>query len=252
MSETNYTVFCNEEQVTISTWSDYIPVCCPNNYRHTIDITKTIKGDTRYINIPIVKIQEEDIPTNGNYRFESFKYAITSCNLSYDISFKYPISILGVSTITNETHRGDMLNVIAFPSNNIIGAITSPISIGDSNINVSDSVLTYMNKGFMFSLNSNNIIENLGEVIDIDIANKQIITEYCASNNYSPLTPTYIGLKLKLIKNMHITEPNFYEIGGRKIGAKHLEANTIIKMMYSNSSLSNLNKELIMNMEYLY
>lgn len=250
--ETNYNIFCIDEQLTLNVWSVARPICCPNNYRHSIDPLQTVKLSKRYTDVQIVKIQEENNPTNGNFRYESFKYHLNSNGETVsDICFPYPISILGVSTVTTEIQRGDKLNVSFIPAMNTIGTLTQPLHIGESNMYVTPSVINYMNPGHVCIINNiaSNTSNNLGEVSYVNISSNMIITQYAASNDFNALTP--VQIHVKAIKNMEFTEPMKYAVGERKIGASYIPAKTKIRMTYSNAS-SNLEKDMVMSMEYLY
>lgn len=251
--QTNYRVFCNEEQAYFTTWSTRIPVCCPNDYRHTIDTSQTVKLATKIEDVLTVKIQEETVPTQGNYRHESFKFHATSNGESYhDIMFKYPVSALGVSALTTEAHRGDLINAIVIPKNATVGAVTQPINVGDSNFIVSNSVLNYLNPGHICILtNGSNVSENLGEVIKVNVDSNMITTEFAASNAYLLSNLPFVQANVHYIKNLFLTEPREYSVGNRKIGASFLQTGSIIRMTYSNAS-PNTEKEVVIHFEYLY
>jgi hypothetical protein len=251
--QTNYRVFCNEEQAYFTTWSTRTPVCCPNDYRHTIDTSQTVKLANKIEDVITVKIQEETVPTNGNYRHESFKFHVGSNGESYhDISFKYPISALGVSALTTETQRGDLINAFVIPKSATVGVVTQPINVGDSNFIVSNSVLNYLNPGYICILtNGSNISENLGEVVKANFDTNMITTQYATSNSYSASNLPLVQANVHYIKNLYITEPREYSVGNRKIGASFLQAGSIIRMAYSNAS-PNTEKEVVIHLEYLY
>lgn len=248
--ETYYQVWCEDEQKYFGVWSSKSPSECPNNFRHTINQSITIPGAKRLNDVPIVKILEENIPTNGCFRHESFKFHIGSNGIyDNDIIFPYNISILGVGAHTTAEHTGDKVNVTSIPVNNIIGSTTSNLNIGESNIKVTPSVLTYIHTGSHCMLSNSTSQYNMGEVISINPETKTIITEYASSNIYT--ANTNVCFSEKMIKNLYFTVPHNYNIGQKKLGASHIPAKTSLRISYSNSS-SNQEKDFIVNIEYLY
>ena len=244
-SETQYKVFCAEENKSYTAWYSSMPICCPNNYRHAIDPSKTIKISTRPTTVNLVRIQEENTLTNGNYRYESFELNCASnSDTVKNIKFPYPINILTTIATTNEEHKGDCLNVSVIPHNPIVGVTVSNLNPGESNIFVSNTVLNYLSPGFHCIIGN----ENMGEVQTINVENNMITTEYAASNLYN--YQTYVKMNANIIKNLKFTNPMTHNIGGGKIGASYLPANAILKATYTNTS-SNV-KDFVVHFEYLY
>lgn len=251
-TETQYQVYCVEEQANVTFWSKVKQNNCPNDYRHHLDPTKTIKLATRTSEVQGVSIQQESTNTNGNYRYKCIKYDCASNGEhEYDISFPYPITILEVETQTNESHRGDKLGVNFYTSNNTLGFIASNVNIGDSNIFVTNSVINYINQGFHCILDNNTITEDLHEIISIQPMSNLLITKNASSNFYDYTTPTKLKYHVPIIEDMYMSDPRTYSVGRKKITGSSLPANAVLRMTYSNSS-PNSNKELIVSFEYMY
>lgn len=244
-TETQYKVFCSEEQTYYTAWFTGQPISCPNNYRHSIDPSKTVRIATRPKAVNLVHIQEENTLTNGNFRYETFTWNCpANCTCSNDIVFKYPVNILTSTTVSGQDHIGDSLNVTIIPKNPIVGITVSNISPGDSNIYVSTAVLNYMHPGYQCILDN----ENLGEVYNVNINSNMITTQYAASNNY--VYPSYIKLNIPIIKNLKFVVPMLYNVGAGKIGASYVPTGTVMKTLYTNNSSNE--KEFAVNIEYLY
>jgi len=256
MSENQYKVFCINEQESYTIWSEKTPITCPNDYRHNIDPLQTVKIQSRYKDVQNVQIQQEKTLTNGNYKYKSFKFPITQSGESqFNISFNYPINVLQVHTNTGEIHRGDKINVSLIPYNPIIGSLASNVSIGDSNLYVTNNVLNYINQGYITILKDNitQLSENLGETYSIDTSNNKIITQYCASNNYSAASPTTVAVNVEFIEDMYITEPLLYTIGNKKITTSFIPSKATVQITYSNAAASNnIEKDFIISLEYMY
>lgn len=244
-SETQYKVYCNDECTYHTAWYPAMPMTCPVSYRHSIDPAKTIKITSRPVDVTLVRIQEENTLTNGNFRYESFTFACPSnCVTSNNIVFPYAINILSTQTTTTSDNTDDILDVIVVPKNPILGITISNISPGESNIFVSNTVLNYMNHGFQCIIGT----DNMGEVHAVNIDSNMITTQYASSNTYT--TPTYVKTNIPIVKNLKFKAPTTYNVGGGKIGASYLPAGTTMKALYTNNSSNN--KEFTVNIEYLY
>ena len=244
-----YRLYCCSESNFIDFWTyDNPPKTCPNSYKHTIDSNQIYKLDERYVGRKnVVYIQEEHTSTQGNYRYECIKYNVNSnASSTYDYKFPYPINVLEVKIRSSEIHRDDILNCQVIPDPPI-GYLLSNVSVGSSNFVVNNTVLSYMNIGYHMSLvGSNN--ENLEEVVIKNDSNNTITTKFAVSNNYPQ--GTTVKLHINIIKNLQITEPDWYTIGDRKISASYLPGHTTLRMTYSNANLTN--KDLILHAQYLY
>lgn len=246
-----FRLYCCTESNYVDFWSyDDPPTTCPNSYKHTIDKTKMYKLDERYVGRKnVVYIQEEDTATQGRYRFECIKYHIDSNASQYhDYVFPYPINMLEVKIRSAETHRGDIMNCQVIPAPPI-GYLTAPVAAGSSNFVVNNTVLSYMNIGFHMSLMSgSNLLEDLEEVLVKNDSNNTVTTQFAVSNSYPP--GTHVHMHISFIKNLEFTEPDWYTIGDRKIGASYLPAKTTLRMTYSNQNLQD--KDVILYTQYLY
>ena len=244
-SETQYKVFCTEEQTYYTGWFSGLPISCPNNYRHSIDPSKTVRIATRPRDVTLVAIQEENTLTNGNFRYETFSWTCPpSCTCSNDIVMKYPINILTTTATAGTDHVGDTLNVTVVPKNPIIGISVSNISPGDSNIFVSTTVLNYMHPGYHCIMGT----ENLGEVYSVNVNSNMITTQYAASNSYG--YPNYIKINVPIVKNLKFISPMTHNVGAGKVGASYVPAGTAMRALYTNNSSNS--KEFGVNIEYLY
>ena len=244
-TETQYKVYCTDEQTYHTAWYNNMPMNCPNNYRHGIDPSKTVRIQSRPVDVTLVRIQEENTLTNGNFRFESFTWMCPSnCTTTHDITFPYSINILSTQANTSQDNYGDVLNVTVVPGNAIIGVTISNIVVGQSNFFVSNTVLNYMNQGFQCILGS----ENVGEVFKINVDSNMISTQYAASNSYN--ASTYVKINVPIVKNLKFLAPTTYNVGGGKIGASYVPPGTTLRAQYTNNSSND--KEFCVNVEYLY
>lgn len=247
-----YRVFCTTEQKYVDFWSyDEAPTTCPNNYKHTIDSNQIYKLDERYVGRKnVVYIQEEETATQGNYRFECVNYNIGSnAEEVHDFQFPYPVNMLEVKIRSKEDHRGDVVNCQVVPSVPI-GYITSNLSVGSSNVYVSNTVLQYMKVGYHMALQrpGSSNMEDLEEALVKVDENNMITTQNASTSNYPP--GTYVRMHVGIIKNLLLDEPDWYTIGDRKIGASYLPGKTTLRMIYSNNNQQP--KQVTLYLQYLY
>lgn len=244
-SETQYKVYCIEEDKYYTSWYPSMPICCPNNYRHHIDPAKTVKITSRPTTVNLVQIQEETILTGGNFRYESFAFdCAPNTDTVKNISFSYPISVLTTYAPTEDQHRGDSLTVTVVPQNPIIGVTVSNLNPGESNIYVSTTVLNYLAPGFQCLIGN----ENMGEVLRVNTDTNMITTQYPINNTY--VYPSYVKMNIIITKNVNFIIPMVHTVGAGKIGASYLPANTVFKAVYTNNSSNQ--KDFVVHIEYLY
>lgn len=240
-----YRVFCCTENTFVDSWLYQAPVTCPNNYKHKIDSNQIYLLDQRYIGQKnVVSIQNEDTPTQGNYRYECITYEIGSNSVqSFDKIFPYPINLLSVKFRTSELHRGDIIKYDAIPPPPI-GLLTSNVSIGDSNFYVDNTTLSILNTGYHMLLTN----DDLGEVFIKNTSSNLICTQYGSSNTYS--IGDVIHMDVNMVKNIKFTEPDWYSVGSSKVTGNYLPQNVTLRFIYTNSNLQP--KEVVSHLEYLY
>ena len=227
-------VYCETE----SEWSEgYLaegiePSVCFNDTAHTIN-TNSFQELAKVSNNN-VSIIEEVVPTGGYHKSVSYKIDCTPGVSTHDYIFDYAISAFSISFNIIDDHRNDTLETIVAP-NTIIGVITSDVSIGDTIINVSPTVIQHIKIGFYVNLDDSNINENLGIVTNIDTINSTITVKTASTTAFSASSPTYVKMSIKAIDNFTFGYPGNYVLGGTKIGGSYIPANTIIRIVYTNN-----------------
>lgn len=246
-----YTFVCSTENAEKNVWrrdDEPVPTKCPDDTSHTIN-TSTLRI-TDKVSKEVVKIQEETVPTGGNFKCRSESIDILPNETKIvDRTFPFNISALAIEFNSDADNQGDNLELIVGP-NTIIGAITSPVNIGDNVINVNSTVVENLNVGFKINLFNGSITENLGFVIAIDKDNLTITTQNTSTQSFSHLTPTYIRMSVYVIEDYVIGKSGRWEIGGNKIGGSFVPANVIIRIVYYNNS--GVSKNFTAQLEYLY
>ncbi len=202
-----------------------------------------------------VIIQEEKIKTGGNFKFESIKITAAANTITeQDFSWEIPINVISATIVTSADMTGDLITWLVAP-NITIGGITSDISISNTVINVSQTVVDNIKIGFKIRVanaaDPANAFEDLGIVLNVDKDNFQITVSTAATQAWAAALPTLVQMSVYYIENAEIGPPAKIEIGKDKIGASYLPANTILRAYYDNKHVTDA-KTFYAYVEYLY
>ena len=223
---------------------DTVPSHCITDSSHTISnihIVDTMTNDT-------VKIDENDSGTGGSYCAETKNMVIPANSTeTFDYTYPFPVSVLSIEFHV-KNQQNDEVELHVAPDTTI-GMITSPVSIGDTVINVSSTVIQYTKKGYYIKLFDGTNMNDLGRVVNIDIDNDTITLENAATYSFA-LTPTYIVQTIKMIPHLVIGPDGRYMIGESKIGGSILPTDTVIRVVYKNTS--DVEHSFYPMIEYLY
>lgn len=255
MSVNKYQVYCTNESKFYTVWDESEPTVCPNNAAHSIDTSATTI--IRTIDNNDVKIKEENIPigvtaTGGHFGCSSVVVGISSANeIEYtDVSHPFPVGLMSAHFTTEESMRGDCLEVIVSPDT-IIGAITEDVDVGvTKTFGVSSTVLSNIEIGYLVGLFDGVNRESMGQCVDIDLVGSKITTsKYLSTNNFSASSPTYVEMGVRMAQ-VEIGPPMTFDLGMNSIGASHLVPNTTIRGVYHNRS--GTSKDFHFYYEYFY
>ena len=247
-SITYYRIYCNTE----AEWSygylatvDGPPTECFNNGAHTVNPDSVQDIEVISNETIKVKIQEEYVPTGGNFRCEGKKFTIAAnTTTSQTVSWPYNISVLQSFFTSTTEQEGNVLDVLTGPAT-VVGTLTSSIASGVTVLPVSLTVIQNMNIGYEVLVGS----DLLGEVISIDENALTLTIGTATGSAYS--SGAVVKMQLTNIKNFEITgDCSRVVIGASKTGGKHLPANLPVKLTYQNNS----NAEVVFRyqIEYLY
>lgn len=244
-----YRVYCNTEEIPVVTWSTSEPTVCPNNNTHTIDASKTVIIDK--VLSDEVSIKEEDVPTGGHYKIVSNVLVCPANTTStHNYSYPYDMTVLDMFMVTEETHKGDVLNLIMSPDTTI-GMISADVAIDDTVINIPIQYMDPLKKGFLIKITDGVDTSDLGYILALDTVNGTITTSIGASYSHLASSPTYIQMGITPLDDIHIGPPTTYYFGDKKIGGSYVPANTPIRVYYENKSLTD-EKTLYTYIEKLY
>lgn len=247
-------VYCTTDSKYEFVWSPTEPTTCPTNAAHTIStnpgpiIKQTISDHT-------VALKEEiDGETQGIYKLRGYIQNVPSGTpgnvTTLTHTFPYPITLMNGWFISTEANKDDCFDV-SVADNTIVGAIAAPVYSGNSTVTVTSTVLDNVYKGYYITLTDGVNADDMGEVISIDPGNSQITCTNSSTNNYNPLSPTYVQMTVKVMEKFHINLGGTrYAFAEKKIGGKYIPSNIPINIHYTNSNGNA--KVFSYNFEYMY
>jgi hypothetical protein len=244
-----YRIYCSTDSKYEYQWNEEEPNKCPVNTSHSINTGLTTIVEIREPNL--ITIKEEDTPTGGHFCTEVVKIEATANVITtVDSSWPFPITGLLVSFITNDTHEGDSVDIAVAPDT-IIGAITSNMTSGNVIANVQQSVIDNISVGFYVTLWDGVNTHNCGRVINKNTVDKQITIEIPTTTDFLITRTTYVKITPYYVKNFELGPPWKYDFGTSKIGGTYIPSNTIVRVLYHNTS-PETDKIIRAQVEYLY
>jgi hypothetical protein len=234
MAVNKYVLYCVTEQQFVTIWSQTRPIHCPNSVDHVI-VDNTI-GIVETLTPASVSITGIDTSTAvGYYTINGYNSSISS-NAITNIDLLFPSSIFLYGMIFDGTTStiGDRFDIILSP-NKTASILTIAANIGDTIFNISSAALVNLRNGVYVTLNDGTNINNVGRIINIDIPNLRITTEFATTNSFLANT-TIVVVNLYIAKNFIISSTNQYKIGYSRLAGRILPANTVIRIVYYNNS----------------
>lgn len=255
MSQTVYEweLYCTTEGAYKNTFSVVEPTTCPTNSAHTIS-TDPGPRVIDEISSQQFKLIEQDGVTQGIYKFRGSKQNIPSQTPgtvnTFTHQWSYPITLLNGWFISTDDMVGDIVECTV-AENTIIGAITQPVYVGNTVISVTPTVTKNLYEGYYVNITDGVNLSNLGECINIDSGNSTITVSTPSTNNFSPLSPTYVRMTVGVIDNFQIpVGKQRYAFAEKKVGGKYIPSDIPIHIKYTNNTGNA--KVYAYNMEYLY
>jgi hypothetical protein len=245
-------VWCTTDNKYEYVWSETEPTTCPYNpISHTIDASKT--AAIEIINENIVSIKEELVQTQGIYRFRGYDFTIPSGTpgavTQLNITWNRPITLLNGEFDAQTAHIGDLITAKVIPPTPI-GAITAPVSIGDTVIHASPTVFDNIYNGFNVYITDGVNLDVLGENMSKNDVAGTITVQTAAAHAFSPLSPTYISIDVPVVENLTVKTARTYEFAKKKVGGKMIPAGVTFRIYYTNNS--GTQKDFSFNFEFMY
>ncbi len=245
----NYKLWCNDESAYVYVWNNEDPTVCPNVNTHSINVSSISIIENVDENEVIIN-EEPSNKTGGHFRVVSQAFdAPASVTTTYDFSYPIKMGVLAIEVPTNDNQEGDVMTCVIAPNTNV-GAITADVIIGQTVLNVSQTVTDNVDIGYYITITDGTNTDELEQVISIDKANGTITVETATINAFLASTPTYIQVTMCYMHEWEIGRSWVYEFGSSKIGASVADENTIVRIIYKNNTAEQ--KRVRVTFEVLY
>jgi hypothetical protein len=258
-----WTVKCTDEDQTFTCYSPTVPLKCPNNIAHTIDMSLTaiVPSST---NVPVsVQIEDPRHKTLGRYQSKTIKMEIKGSNdvkvtgvvSSIDYAFPFPITLMCSQFHCMPYNIGDEVSC-AVDRHHTISDLKLDCKIGDSIINVSPSTISNALIGLTASyFNGDETDEtkqynSLGLIVEVDEKKGNITLQY-------PLTSALVAGSNKLIQvtrymvhDYSLSNAGIHNLGYSKLGGSYIPAGVTGTIYYTNNGYND--KTFSLMLEYYY
>lgn len=244
-------IFCETEGTWVYIWleeNSAVPEDCPNISSHTINVNSISIAEV--LDTTEVTLKEETTKTQGNFRTEGFFFNIpASANYIGSISFPYDINLLAVWFNVKSENLGDKLTVRYQPL--YAGALVTAITTPTNSIHVDNITCHLLNTGYELLIKrvSDNLIENLGEILAINLTTSIITTTNSTVASFAQ--GDHIIINVSGVKNLPLASQGRHSIGTSKIGATFIKTGGVFYAYYTNSTPANT-KTFEYELEYLY
>ncbi len=128
---------------------------------------------------------------------------------------------------------GDEITVMAVPETTV-GALTAPASASDTVLNVDPGIFSYIQRGYVITLDDGVNKDVLGRVTAMDSGAGTITVKTPTTNAFAAGTP--VKMSIYILKDIYIADTNVIEIGGKGMKGKNVPAGKIIRVYYTNNS----------------
>jgi hypothetical protein len=213
-------------------------------------IVERVLEEEEIVKADIITEQE---PTGGHYRGEFLKVSTSGVPVGEwaytDWSKPFDVSLSTACFNLQPSNEGDEFCVELSP-NTVIGALTGPVTSGDTVLNVSETVVENMEIGYAckYTYDTVNVVD-LGYVIEVDRDNNTITLANPVDHDISPSPTCYIQLSIYMHGPNEIGGPGPYEMGDFIIKGKKFPAGTVFRVCYKNNDPQNTNKVLYIELE---
>ena len=193
-------------------------------------------------------VREDRENTNGNYQCRGIAFSVGANQTeAHEVSWPFNVRLGTLRCLP--FNDGDEALAVA-GEDTTIGAITSDVSANDTVINVSDTVIQYIQVGFRFKLDDGTNNEEFW-VTAIDEENKKVTINSGTVNGYSASTPTACKMTIRMTYDyveFRADDPN--SCGDSFLGGSLLTAGAKLKIYYKNNSASAIRPRI--KVEYWY
>ncbi len=178
----------------------------------------------------------QDRKTGKGYNSQMFKLTSTSgagTTKTMTHTFPVPVSIMKGGFTTEAANKDDELEVY-LDRDTVTGKITQDVAVGDTVINVEQSVADAFRVGFVLKLDDGTNTEKQG-VINVDAITKKITVASGYTQAFSQSTPTNCKIQIPFVeKNSVLPDLKGHplEFGAEALPGQYIETGTPITVKY--------------------
>jgi len=218
-----WTMFCETEGANIQVSHRHKPTACPNNSSHNI-----VSESIRYNIIPELPVLSDPTKNQGYYSVNTISFQCpANTTTTYDYAFDYDVVLIGGSVLCEDVNQGDVLSVCLTPEL-VVGVITSPVSIGDTIINVNSTVIDYIFKGMEIVAGSEKYtIKN----VDIQTSTLELAVPTTAAYNVM----TYVRRNIYVLNQILLPSKRNLNFGTLNPSQTFIPAGYLFRYIYVNN-----------------
>jgi hypothetical protein len=253
----NYRLFCNTENSYVFSWGLEPPVACLHNTSHTIDTSSiTIINTVSESTVTAV----DGTPNDAIFQLSAITVDVPANPTSTQVvtstvSYPFDMYIWQMSIAQIPANIGDQLTVAVAPDT-VIGYVTAECMSGTKLLYVSNTVIENITRGSEIGLTNGVNTEYPGRVITIDKVNGIVHMEndlthtYAGPSGYIP--QTYVLVTIYPIRNITFDTAERLIIGNKGLKTRMIPANTPIRVIYYDNTISTVAVKLYVLIEYYY
>lgn len=195
---------------------------------------------------------QHDGSTGGNFCSESFVVDVLAEIGKYEkvVSFPFDINIIRGSFNDMPEFKGDNIELCIAPDT-VVGAITQDASIGDTVLNVSQTVIDNVKVGYYLAIFDGTNEDNLGRIISIDKTASTVTVQTALVSSFTAATPSYVKITIFMVPFAYLEgSGNNINFEG-SVKSSFIPADTIIHVAYTNVT-GGSDRKYSFRMEYFY
>jgi len=231
-----YVVYCVEEAIDVSIWSESVPTLCPHSHAdRTIDPDRTRIVDSRGKDTVTIT----DPTGEAHYIMEPKTINVPSGQVgdvtTFDFTWPIDIRIWRAEFFPQDSMIGDSLTVVNSP-NTVVGVITEAAAASDTVLTVSSTVTDNVSEGYFVKISNGVTTNDLGRITQVNKVAGTITVETAVTDSFTELVTSVI-INPIMIKDLPIDHNKVpYTFNDKGLRAALLPKNTVMRLIYTNNS----------------
>lgn len=208
------------------------PTVCPNNASHTIDLSSAT-----YILDVQPAIMTDPTKNIGYYQTKGLFFNCTGSSSgpytsTFNLNFPYDVVAITSTILSHTGNAGDIVNLKLSPSGPI-GVLTSNVSVGDTSLHVSSTVINLAAKAVLLTVDSETFI-----ISSVNVMNSTVSFLSPAVSTHN--TGAYVYLNIPIVDSMVLPDyPETITLGEHNPFPRYVPSTTPIVLTYLNNTAEN-------------